>query len=36
MAFQLTITRMGEMGLMERMSDQVVLKIAQDKIISHV
>ena len=35
-AFQLTITRMGEMGLMERMSDQVVLEIAQDKITSHV
>ena len=35
-AFQLTITRMGEMGLMDRMSDQVVLEIAQDKIISYV
>jgi len=36
MAFQLTITRMGEMGLVERMADQVVLEIVQDKITSHV
>merc|ERR1719312_2222349 len=36
MAFQLTITRMGEMGLVERMADQVVLEIMQDKITSHV
>ena len=36
MAFQLTITRMGEMGLMERFADQVVLEIEQDKITSHV
>ena len=36
MAFQLTITRLGEMGLVERMADQVVLEIVQDKITSHV
>jgi hypothetical protein len=36
LAFQLTITRMGEMGLVKRMADQVVLEIVQDKITSHV
>ena len=36
MAFQLTITRMGEMGLVERTADQVVLEIVQDKITNHV
>jgi len=36
MAFQLTIARMGELGLVERLADQVVVEIVQDKITSHV
>ena len=36
MAFQLTITRMGDMALVERMVDQLVLEIVQEKITCHV
>ena len=34
--FQLTISRMGDIALVERLADQVVLEIVQDRITSHV
>ena len=36
MSFHLTITRMSELGLLEKMADQVVMEIVQEKINSHV
>jgi len=36
MSFHLTITRMSELGLIEKLADQVVMEIVQEKIDNHV
>ena len=34
--FHLAITRMSELGILEKLADQVVMEIVQEKINSHV
>ena len=36
MEFKPTITRMSELGVLDKLADQVVMEIVQEKINSHV